>query len=129
MLTFPTTCFLVETKYPDSSVRVQFGKSWTFTAPPDAPDQRGFSLTLKGMKYYVNLDGSINATTGSDINNLAALETFYQTVRLFDDFHFPHPIYGTLVCRFNKPLQIPKGIPGGLGVVEDMTIELIEVPQ
>lgn len=128
MLTFPITAFKIETVYPESSVRLQFGKSWTFTAPPDAPDQRTFKLYLTGMKYYVDENKVIDEETNASINNLAVLDNFYQEVRMYTWFNFNHPVYGTLVCSFNKPLTIPKGVEGGNGVVEDFEVELLEQP-
>lgn len=128
MQTFPITCFKYETHYPESSVRIQLGRSWTFTAPPDAPDQRIFVLTLSGMKYYIDDDGDLDLTTNASINNLGVLEAFYQSVRTWDKFHLVHPIYGTLVVQFNKPLVIARGTTAGLGVVDDITVELLEIP-
>lgn len=129
MLTFDFPYHLVpETDYPDSSVRVSFGRSWIFTAPPDAPDQRTFTLSFTGFKYYVDENGNIDHTTNANINNMAALEDFYQQVRLYDIFIYPHPVYGNVNVRFKDPLKVPKGVKGGDGVLEDFQISLIEVP-
>lgn len=117
----------VVTKYPDSSGRIQFGKNWIFTSAPDAPDQRIFTLSFKGFKYYGS-DGSPDLVTDASFNNMGALEAFYQSQRLNKSFLYPHPVYGTLTVRFNKPLEIPNGIENGDGMVEPFEIELIELP-
>ena len=125
---FPMTHYKFETKYPDSSTHIQLGRSWNFTAAPNAPDQRVFTLSFVGMKYYQNSDGSLDSTTNATINNLAVLEAFYQLVKTWDKFQLEHPLYGTVVVQFQKPLMIPKGVPGGLGTVEDFAIDLLEQP-
>ena len=120
METFDFPYFTQATKYPESSTRVAFNNGYTFTAEPTAPDTRTFSLTFPAMIYY------LNDTTNPTLN-LFRLEKFYQRHRLHKKFLFPHPVYGTLEVRFNKPLEIPDGTPGGAGVVEKIQIELIEV--
>lgn len=128
MQTFNWAKHKFETHYPESSVRVQFGKSWQFAAKPDAPDQRTFKLSFTGFKYYIDAAGNAEATTSEFINNMLALELFYQSVRLYESFVYPHPVHGNIVVKFSKPLLVPKGLAGGNGVLEDFTIELIEQP-
>lgn len=129
METFNFPYHRVSTDYPESSTRIQFGKGWEFASAPDAPDQRIFKLSFRGFKYYVNPStGEIDTTTNANVNNLAALEAFYQAHRQHGKFIYPHPVYGNVVVRFRTPLRIPEGRPGGNGVVEDFTIELIEQP-
>lgn len=117
----------VRTIYPDSARRVQLGNSWEFTSAPNAPDQRTFELTFKGMKYFVNSNGTINKTTQKSLN-VGALELFYQQHQTWKKFDYPHPVHGTLQVRFAAPLDIPPGIEGGTGVVEDFQIKFIEQP-
>lgn len=128
MKTFPMTHFRFETKYPESSTKVQLGRSWVFTAKPDAPDQRVFVLYFTGMKYYVATNNVLDLMTNKEINNLGVLETFYQSVLTWDKFFLKHPLYGKLVVMFNKPLAIPTGVANGLGTVDDFSIELLEIP-
>jgi len=128
MDTFQWMKHLFETQYPDSSTRIQFGKGYTFAAPPTAPDQRVFRLYFKGFKYYVNTDGTLDITTNQYDDNLGALETFYQTHRLSQNFLYIHPAWGSVTVKFFKPLQVPKGIASGNGMVEDFTIDLMEQP-
>lgn len=125
--TFDFPYHRVMTKYPPSSLRVQFGRSYTFKSKPNAPDQRLFTLQFEGMKYYLDGLGVIDVTT-SPYTNLAKLEAFYNIHKMSDEFLYPHPVYGDLVVVFSKPLEIPKGIKGGSGVVEDFELEFEEQP-
>lgn len=127
MATFPCEYFLFSTKYPESGTRIQLGNSYTFTAPPPAPDQRIFRLTLGGMQYFVNENGTINTTTSAS-RNMAVLEAFYNEHKLYLPFDFIHPVSGLVVCKFNRPLEIPQGMPGGNGVLESFELELLEIP-
>lgn len=115
-----------ETEYPDSGFRATLGNSYQFAAPPSAPDQRKFTLKFPLLKWFVTA-GAIDPAPSALIN-MAALDAFYNRHRCWAVFTYPHPVYGNLPCRFNKPLKIPKGIEGGDGAVKDIEIELLEVP-
>lgn len=127
MATFPATYFTVQTKYPQSGSRVQLGNSYLYTAPPLAPDQRIFNVKLQGMTYFVNANGTINTTLQIG-RNMAVLEQFYLDHKLYLTFQFPHPVYGTVNCKFNQPLQIPEGVEGGSGMLPAFEVELVEIP-
>lgn len=127
MATFPCTYFRISTKYPDSGTRIQLGNSYMFAAPPTAPDQRIFRLTLVGMQYFVNSNNTINTTTSPE-RNMAVLEAFYLAHKLYQSFDFNHPVLGLIVCKFNRPLEIPEGISGGNGIIESVEVELVEIP-
>ena len=124
MATFPATYFNFTTRYPESGNRVVFENSYTFSAAPDAPDQRIFTLTMKGMQYFV-VAGVISSIPEPE-RNMAVLEQFYLDHKMWKTFGLPHPIYGTIACKFNTPLEIPT--IEGLGVLEDFDIELLEQP-
>lgn len=128
MDTFPFTSFTVQTRYLPSGSSLQFGSGYTFTSAPDAPIQREFTLNLSGYKYFQNLDGTIDYTTNATLNNIGALEQFLAPKGQWDPFLFEHPIYGPVVVLVSVPLQIPKGLPGGNGVVDDLQITLLEQP-
>lgn len=49
--TFNFPYHTVGTDYSDNSTRVQFGRGYVFASRPEAPPQRLFTLTLKGMKW------------------------------------------------------------------------------
>lgn len=114
------------TENPESSFRVAFGNSYTFSAPPSAPDQRIFTLKFPAMKYFIT-NGQLDKTREPALN-LARLEEFYAAHKMHLTFTYPHPVYGDLPCSFNKPLKIPHGTRAGNGVVENIEIELVEKP-
>lgn len=114
-----------ETIWPESSTRVQFGNSYVFTAPPSAPDQRIFRLFFPALKYYTDSGGAVDATIEPQLN-LQALINFYEEHHLWKPFTYPHPVFGNVEVRFNKPLQVPQGKAGGGGVVEGISLEFIE---
>lgn len=122
----------VKTEYPESSVRVQFGSNFTFTAKPDSEDMRNFILTFPVMKAFEpteNDDGTKSPDLSSDPQiNIAVLEKFYQDHRLHTTFIYPHPHYGDVKVKFNKPLKIPEGQTGGDGAIKNITVELMEQP-
>lgn len=127
MATFPATYFTVQTKYPQSGSRVQLGNSYLYTAPPLAADQRIFNVKLQGMTYFVGSDDFLDYTVQLG-RNMAVLEQFYLDHKLYLTFQFNHPVYGVVNCKFNQPLQIPEGIPGGSGMLPTFEVELVEIP-
>jgi hypothetical protein len=128
MADFPAIYYGVpSTKYPESGSRVQLSNSYMFTAKANSPDQRIFTVTLEGMCYFLDDAGDLTSSTNRS-RNMAVLEDFYLTHKLNGSFNFNHPVYGTVVVKFNRPLEIPEGIPGGSGVLYAFTVELIEQP-
>lgn len=123
---FPAKYFKFSTKYPVSGTQLQLGRSYQFTSPPQAPDQRVINLKLLGMCYFSGWNGiDLNEQPG---RNMGVLEEFYNEHKLAFKFIFNHPVYGRLICRFNKPLEIPEGISNGFGNLPDFEVELIEIP-
>lgn len=114
------------TEYPDSGFRAKLGGSYEFSAPAPAPDQRVFSLYFPVMKYYL-LAGVITLVTKPELN-LAVMEAFYNRHKLYKTFIYPHPIYGNVNVKFNKPLKIPNGMAGGDGAISGIEIEMVEQP-
>lgn len=127
MAIFPFKYFSFSTQYPETGTRIQLGQSYQFDTPPTAPDQRLFTLTLGGMAYFVDAGGQLDLTQAPE-RNLGALEAFYNTHKRAISFTLPHPVYGDVSVKFNRPLSIPAGLPGGGGAVPDFDIELIEQP-
>lgn len=117
----------IVTEYPESGFRVELGNSYTYTAPPPAPDQRKFTLKFQTMFYWEDGVGGIDRIRQPELN-MACLEDFYNAHKLYKSFIYSHPVYGDLVVKFNKPLHIPEGIPGGTGAVMPFEVELLEQP-
>lgn len=124
---FPATYFSFETKYPQSGTRLQLGNSYQFDVMPSSPDQRTFLLTLHGMAYFTNTNGTLNRTTKPE-RNILRLEDFYNAHKTALEFDLAHPVYGTVVCKFNTPLTIPSPLPNANGNLPSFEVELIEVP-
>lgn len=127
MDTFSFPYHRFRTEYPESGNRVQLGNSYLFTAPPSGPDMRKFVLIFPAMFYYTQSDGVTIDHSANPSLNLALLEDFYNSHKLYKSFLYPHPVYGNKEVKFFSPLRIPEGKINGLGSVEDIQIELIEV--
>lgn len=127
METFPCLYFTYETRYPESGTRMTLGNSYQFDTPPTAPDQRQFLLTLPGMQYFLDGGDQIDLTQQVG-RNMAVLEKFYNDHKRALPFEFSHPLYGTVVCKFLSPLIVPKGVPGGQGMLQEVSVSLIEIP-
>lgn len=123
---FPYHTF--STENPDSGLRVAFGGSYVFAAPPSDPDQRLFTLTFNGMKFLLNPDTLQLDETITPQINMFNLIKFYQRHKLYKSFIYQHPVHGTLEVKFNKPLKEENVMAGGFGVVKEFSIELIEIP-
>ena len=128
MKTFDFPYHKFRTEYPESGNRVQLGGNYIFTAPPNGPDLRRFTLSFETMKYYQEPNGTISLTKNPKIN-MAVLEAFYNAHKLHKSFLYPHPVYGNIEVKFMSPLKIPNGIAGGGGALESFEIDLIEINQ
>lgn len=128
MQTFDFPYHKFRTEYPESGNRVQLGGNYIFTAPPNGPDLRRFTLSFETMKYYQEPNGSISLTKNPKIN-MAVLEAFYNAHKLHKSFLYPHPVYGNIEVKFMSPLKIPNGIENGGGALESFEIDLIEINQ
>lgn len=127
LLTFNFPYHQCQDVYPDNGGGIQFGNGYSFATRPRGPDQRKFVLQFPAMWVYESSPGVLDYTK-NEVRNLMALDNFYRQVRLFDTFYYPHPRRGTLICRFGKPLTLPKVLPRADGFTEPFEVELIEVP-
>ena len=125
--TFPSIYHAERTSYPQNSPVIQLGGSYVFTSRPVGPPQRTFYLTFEAMRHFFNSDGTVDTESYPEFN-LGTLEAFYEEVQLYASFKYVHPRYGQLICRFAKPLDIPRPELGGFSVVKGVQVELIEVP-
>lgn len=126
MQTFDFPFHLVSTQYAVTGSKVELGNAYSYTSKPTAPGKRVFTLNFKVMKYFV-VGGTISSTKLPQIN-MAVLEKFYQDHEMWQTFIYPHPVYGNLNCKFNKPLQVPQGIEQGDGALQSFSLELEEQP-
>lgn len=114
------------TKYPEGT-RIKLGGGYDYTPEPSAPDQRIFSLKFESMRWFTYANGVVDRVSNATIN-LGHLENFYQQNRMHGEFTYPHPVYGNVICKFARPLEIPVGKSSGNGWVEGFEVELVEVP-
>lgn len=127
MDSWPFIYHKVRTRYPDAGTSIKFGKSWTFTAPPDAPVEREFVLKIPGLRYFLTTSGKVDFTTNVPLN-AGALEKFYAAHLTHSIFSYKHPVHGTVAVRFKDPLDLPDGITGGYGVLDQIEVTFVEIP-
>jgi hypothetical protein len=122
---FAPNRMVVKNKAPTTSGKAMTMNGWTFTARPNIPYVRTFSVKLMGMTWYLLANGLYDETTNPYFN-ARRLEKFYEGVQLWDNFDFPHPHLGTLKCRFFAPLDIPEAVPNSGGFIDGFEITLIQ---
>ena len=134
MKTFDFPMHVLEVEYPESSVKMKYGRGYEFASRPRGPDQITYILHFEAMWFFTERDGfpALGATTILDLNrnpqlNMALLEKFYQEHRLFEPFYYPHPVLGNVVVRFNEPLKY-KIKENGRGQVEPFSVRLLTQP-
>ena len=101
--------------YPVNSSKLKLGMGYEFASRPKGPPQITFQLTFKMMFWWITKVGNIDRAYDPDSytgSNIAALIDFYELHQLYDPFIYPHPSRGELICRFDKPLSVPKNIEG-----------------
>lgn len=113
-----------ETIVPDEVSVVTFN-GWQFASKPRVPFCRRFKVQLHGMRWYLNADGTYDAST-DPTHNARALELFYQQTRLWDNFSWNHPHLGTLQVRFAEKLNIPAAPANSNGNLAPVEVQLIE---
>lgn len=123
MATFDFPFHTLAEEFPDSGYGLKFGKSYEFRAAPDAPDQITYTLSMTGMRYYTNENGTFNRTINPQ-TNILTLWDFYVTHKMHLPFVYPHPVDGNLNVRFKAPLKRPTAIRGGKGIIPDFEIQL-----
>lgn len=116
----------VGTKYPTQGNNLKLGGSWDYSSKPNCPPQRVFTLDFKVLKYYGEA-GSLDLISDKEIN-LGVLEAFYNEHQLYKKFIYPHPVYGELLVKFQRPLEVPMGIAGGGGAIGGVVVVLVEQP-
>lgn len=126
MDTYDFPYYVLEDRFPESSVKMSFGGGYEFASKPKAPDQIIFVLNYETMVFIESSPGTLDLSTNGKVN-MGKLRKFYVDHRLYEPFSFPHPILGTVTVRFNKPLSY-KLRKGGMGSVEPFTVELLYQP-
>lgn len=97
---------------------------WFFSAKPNVPWQYKFKVTVNGLQWFLNNDGSYNDGTNGPIN-ARRFEQFVVDHGLWKVFDFPHPHFGTIQCRFSNLPAVPKGEVNANGVIAPFEVELV----
>lgn len=113
---------------PPPGDSVKFGRSYEFTSGPVSPLSRMFTLTMMGMKVYVNTNGTIDSTTNTHKDNMKVFYAFWQAHYCHIPFIYVHPFHGSMLVRFMTPLKLPTPIIGGSGIYPDFQIQFVEKP-
>ena len=118
----PTT--LVPEVLPPEPIGVMSMNGWAFSAKPNVPYQKSFKVTLHGLIWYLNSDGTFDRLTDRK-HNARALEEFYELHGTWDSFDWYHPHLGALQVRFKAAVTIPAAIPNSGGLCNPLEITLI----
>lgn len=106
-------------EYPDSSLSIRLGRGYEFASAPKGPDQMTYNLKFQAMFFFVDTLGTVNLDPQPQLN-ARALQLFYESVRMYTPFVYPHPIRGNQLCRFSKPFP-PLTMAKGLKIYDDVT--------
>lgn len=98
---------------------------WYFSAKPNVPYQKTFVVKLQGLRWYLGVGDGYDTVTDPTFN-ARRLELFYQQNGTWDNFIFPHPHFGNVVCRFLEPVEVPEAVPNSGGFIEAFDIILVE---
>ena len=103
-------------EYPGGST-IKFGRGYRFAARPPGPDEIVTHLNFAAMFVFQANAGDPPEMGVFARMNIYALEAFYKRHRMFQPFIYPHATLGNKICRFNKPLIMPKTIKSNPGEV------------
>jgi hypothetical protein len=78
------------------------------------------------MRWYLNTAGTALDLTTNPTRNAGRLLNFYKSNRTWDVFTFQHEYMGVIVCRFEKPVTIPEGLPNSGGLIGEFEVNLIQ---
>lgn len=123
METFDFPYHTWSTRFNPEPTTKGFGGGWSHASEPRTPIVRTFVLKMSGMKYYSNVDDSLDETSVPQLNAWV-LEMFYERHRLNTSFIYPHPNRGNLVVRFAAQLELPE--VGNFGMLPTFDISLIQ---
>lgn len=108
---------------PTSAVTMN---GWVFSAKPTTPYIKTYKITLHGLRWFLNSDGTFNSTLSPTIN-AKALELFYEEHETWKPFDWTHPHLGiSKQYRFLEKVSVPAGISNSDGLIEPLDIKIIE---
>ncbi len=111
-------------EYPDTPVLVM-GRGFFSAVKPFRVPPNNYILTFQeGAMRYQYVAGLINPTKNTD-RNIMALEAFYAAHGMWDSFLYPHPVLGSVRCRFAEPYRSPQVSDG---VCKEFSLKLTAQP-
>ena len=116
---------LVPELLPPDPVGVLSLNGWAFAVKPSVPYQKSFRVTLHGLQWFLNPDGTFDRLTKRQYN-ARVLEEFYEAKGNWDNFSWFHPHLGSMQVRFKSSVQIPAAIFNSGGVCNPVEITLIQ---
>lgn len=121
---FCPTSLVAETLPPEPT-SVSSMNGWVFTSKPKVPFLKKFRVTLHGLRWFLNTNGTYN-TISQPTSNARLLEEFYQVNGAWDHFAWTHPHLGYMFCRFAEPVTVPAAKPDSGGLLEPLEITLVQ---
>lgn len=114
--------------YIENSDKIDLGNGYGFTAKPNHPMMKEFTLTFKGFRYYFDKNDKIDYETNKYKDNMGALCSFYETMGTYENFIYPDEQFGNVRVQFKEPLDVPD-TNGKKAVLDDFTVVLKEVSE
>lgn len=114
---------IAETIAPDEPEIKDFN-GWDYTPNPVLPYRRRFKVTLYGLRWRFNDNGTIDYATVPE-TNAGVLEAFYMGHRKHKPFNFVHEWMGNMEMRFSSPVSVPKSMPDSGGLIDALEIDMM----
>lgn len=108
---------------------ITLGSGYNLSVRSDSPEMKRWKLTFYGYKWYLNQDGSIDYETNKSKNNFGRLIDFAQRHDVVEPFIYSDPVYGDTLVRFENKIDEPVVIRNSGGVVENFSVNLVEVSE
>jgi len=97
-----------------------------FIEEPANPYVRIFTLEFPVLGYFALPDGNVDLDgTLFPEWNVLALYNFYLEHGTWKSFTYPHPVFGDIAVKFDRPLEAPK-VTGNQGKVLNLSVVLRE---
>lgn len=127
METFDFDYHSMSTKYPETGTKMKLGGSYNYTSTPTEPPARTITLHFADNAMRIHMiSRGVPDLTKEPQTNWARLEAFYKAHEMHKSFIYQHELYGDLVVKFAKPLEMPQLTKGGW--LPSFTLDLEEQP-
>ena len=124
-LPFYAAFYDVEVDMAEDTLVAPLGNNYEMIFKRARKPLRTYKVTVSGMQYFQDSDGSLNVGC-AETQNMLLLELFYLKNRLSTRFIFNY-LGEDIPVRFKEPISIPK-VEGNTGVLGTVDLILIETP-